>query len=436
MRMNMVNYSPFMCIFCCRLPTNNITVILQARQLLASLLALEPSKRPSLAELMSHHWLAPAIFRLPTRVGLIPCTARPSRPSLALLRPEEVVREDSRRGSPSVFLHGDESRASYRWDPGSLPVRLAALDPRCELVDLGLSDSGLAAVESSGQVFCWEAGEEAAAAKHCSGLAGISIVKVGLGASFLCLLTDRGILLTRGQGRHGCLGHGDTRDLAQPKIVEALLGEHIAEISVGERHLAVLTGDGEVFTWGEDTGGCLAQGKLASSLQTRPELVETEEDVEVVVCARQATAVIAPDGRLMVAGSNTSNRLGLDSPGHTVERSSLLTPLPSLGPVLSLSIGENYSLVLSRSREVWRLGGEGRAVTRLDLGLDNVGLVVALSSYGALLTSQGHLYTFGYRKVNKTRISFGEERERNKQKQPLKMIKNNKGTCLLHFQLT
>ena len=215
-----------------------------------------------------------------------------------------------------------------------------------------------------------------------------------------------------GEGRSGCLGHGDTRDLELPKIVEALLGDHIAEISAGEKHLAVLTGDGEVFTWGEDSGGCLAQGKLSSSLLTRPELLELEEDVAAVVCASQATAVIAPDGRLMVAGSNNNNRLGLDTPGHTVENSSLLTPLLSLGPVLNLSIGESCSLVLSRSREVWRLGGEGRAVTRLDLGLDSVGLVVALPTSGALLTTQGHLYTFGYRKSNKTRINIEEERER------------------------
>ena len=75
-------------------------------------------------------------------------------------------------------------------------------------------------------------------------------------------------------------------------------------------------------------------------------------------------------------------------------------------------------------------------MTRLDLGLDSVGLVVALPTSGALLTTQGHLYTFGYRKSNKTRINIEEERERNKQKIPLKFIKNNKGTCLLHFQLT
>ena len=32
-----------------------------------------------------------------------------------------------------------------------------------------------------------------------------------------------------------------------------------------------------------------------------------------VVCGVSATAVLAPDGRLLVAGDNTDNRLGLDT---------------------------------------------------------------------------------------------------------------------------
>ena len=67
--------------------------------------------------------------------------------------------------------------------------------------------------------------------------------------------------------------------------------------------------------------------------------------------------------------------------------------------------------MVSRAREVWRLGGEARTVTRLDLGLDNVGLVVALPAFGALLTTGGDLVTFGYRKCNQTRLPFEEERE-------------------------
>ena len=65
----------------------------------------------SIAELSSHHWIAPYIFRIPTtvsaimpqttaaappKVGMIPCTARPPRP-LSMTRPEDLAQV-------SVFL--------------------------------------------------------------------------------------------------------------------------------------------------------------------------------------------------------------------------------------------------------------------------------------------------------------------------------------------
>ena len=83
-----------------------------------------------------------------------------------------------------------------------------------------------------------------------------------------------------GEGRSGCLGHGDTRDLASPKIVEALLGDDITALAAGSAHMAVVTGDGELFTWGQ--GGGLGQGQGDRETLTSPELVDTEEDVEKV----------------------------------------------------------------------------------------------------------------------------------------------------------
>ena len=237
-----------------------------------------------------------------------------------------------------------------RWDASSAgpPAPVSALDPRSELVSVALSASVTAAVESSGQVVRWPAG--AGAGKHLPGLNGINIVDIAVGESFYCLLTDRGILLTLGQGAAGCLGHGDTLDLASPRIVEALLGDDITRLAAGPRHVAVVSGDGELFTWGESGGayniyryihryisisiwdicaGWLAQGTGRGKLVTTPELVDTDEDVETVrrscvtlpppspspqvVCGLSASAVLAPDGRLLVAGDNTDNRLGLDT---------------------------------------------------------------------------------------------------------------------------
>ena len=43
-------------------------------------------------------------------------------------------------------------------------------------------------------------------------------------------------------------GHGNTKNLKTPKIVEALLGDDIKDIATGDNHVAVVTSDGEVAT--------------------------------------------------------------------------------------------------------------------------------------------------------------------------------------------
>ena len=68
----------------------------------------------------------------------------------------------------------------------------------------------------------------------------MSIVNIDVGKNFICLLTDRGILLTKGRRRSGCIGHGDTTDVSMPKIVEVLLGEDVGDLSAGVKHLAVI----------------------------------------------------------------------------------------------------------------------------------------------------------------------------------------------------
>ena len=47
----------------------------------------------------------------------------------------------------------------------------------------------------------------------------------------LPLFIDRGILMTFGSGVHGSLGHGNHNDVVQAKIVEALIGFEVEQVS-------------------------------------------------------------------------------------------------------------------------------------------------------------------------------------------------------------
>ena len=95
-----------------------------------------------------------------------------------------------------------------------------------------------------------------------------------------------------------------------------------------------------------------------------------------------------------MTGDNVSNRLGLDTDtGPPVSRVNVFRPvLGHIGPVLTMDIGNAVSLVLTRSGELWRLGGDNRTCVKLDLGLE-VCLVSALAHMGLVVTPGGEVVT-------------------------------------------
>ena len=48
---------------------------------------------------------------------------------------------------------------------------------------------------------------------------------------------DRGILMTFGSGTHGSLGHGNHNDVVQAKIVEALIGFEVEQVTMNKLYM-------------------------------------------------------------------------------------------------------------------------------------------------------------------------------------------------------
>lgn len=61
--------------------------------------------------------------------------------------------------------------------------------------------------------------------------------------------------MTFGSGANGCLGHGNFNDVNQAKIVEALLGYEVIQVSCGASHVLAVTNGYEVFSWGRGDNG-------------------------------------------------------------------------------------------------------------------------------------------------------------------------------------
>lgn len=87
-------------------------------------------------------------------------------------------------------------------------------------------------------------------------------------------------MFTFGGGEHGQLGHGDKVNKVTPTFVEALEGTFVKQITCGWSHSVALTKGGEVFTWGNGDHGKLGHG--SSKKLSQPELVQRLSGQKVV----------------------------------------------------------------------------------------------------------------------------------------------------------
>ena len=63
-----------------------------------------------------------------------------------------------------------------------------------------------------------------------------------------------------GRGDSGALGHGEFKDTYRPKLIEGLLSHDTVVVSCGQSHVAVVTSDNSMFTWGAGSHGRLGTG--------------------------------------------------------------------------------------------------------------------------------------------------------------------------------
>ncbi len=63
-----------------------------------------------------------------------------------------------------------------------------------------------------------------------------------------------GLLYTWGTGLHGQLGHGTTKTVLEPKALQDLydLSVAVVDVALGMYHNALITADGQCFTWGSN----------------------------------------------------------------------------------------------------------------------------------------------------------------------------------------
>nr|XP_028563298.1 serine/threonine-protein kinase Nek8 isoform X2 [Podarcis muralis] len=307
----------------------------ELRQLILSLLNLDPSKRPQLNEIMAEAICARPLLNLYTDVGSVRMR-RPEKP-LAAVPPVTHGRvgagavgpraRGSRAGSARPGIPPAPSSV-YTWGGGiTLPLRLPMLNT--EVVQVSTGRTQKAGVTKSGRLILWEppplgtaggpslpgATEQLQPQFVCrflEGQSGVTIKLVACGDLFTTCLTDRGIVLTFGSGSSGCLGHETFTDVTQPKIVEALLGYEITHVACGASHVLAVSNEGEIFAWGRGDNGRLGLGTQESHNSPQQVSIPPDHEAQKVLCGIDASMILTGRNQVLACGSNRYNKLGLD----------------------------------------------------------------------------------------------------------------------------
>ncbi|KAG7338173.1 regulator of chromosome condensation RCC1 repeat protein [Nitzschia inconspicua] len=272
-------------------------------------------------------------------------------------------------------------------------------------------------LSTEGEVFTWGRGDDGRLGHGDNGwkyvpritqaLAGQVVVQVTCGSYHTAAVTGNGDLYTWGGGMYGKLGHGNEAGHSTPKRVEALVGLNVSQIACGSRHTAIITSSGAIYTWGDKENGVAGHGDTEGHQYT-PKLLERlagKRIVQLSACGFH-TGCLTAEGELFTWGEGKFGRLG-----HGAERNChsprLVETLIGKKP-RQVSCGGFHTAVVTEDGHLYTFGGGEHGQLGHNDRVNKVKptMVQALEdvfvsqitcgwSHSVALTSKGRIYTWG-----------------------------------------
>uniref|UniRef100_A0A0R0F000 FYVE-type domain-containing protein n=1 Tax=Glycine max TaxID=3847 RepID=A0A0R0F000_SOYBN len=141
----------------------------------------------------------------------------------------------------------------------------------------------------------------------------LDVQNIACGGKHAALVTKQGEVFSWGEESGGRLGHGVDSDVPHPKLIESLSNTNIELVACGEYHTCAVTLSGDLYTWGDGTYnyGLLGHGNQVSHWV--PKRVNGPLEgihVSSISCGPWHTAVVTSSGQLFTFGDGTFGALG------------------------------------------------------------------------------------------------------------------------------
>ncbi|XP_057955739.1 PH, RCC1 and FYVE domains-containing protein 1 isoform X2 [Malania oleifera] len=141
----------------------------------------------------------------------------------------------------------------------------------------------------------------------------LDVQNIACGGQHAALVTKQGEVFSWGEESGGRLGHGVDSDVLHPKLIEALSSTNIELVACGEYHTCAVTLSGDLYTWGDGTYnfGLLGHGNEVSHWVPKRVNGPLEGiNVSSISCGPWHTAVVTSAGQLFTFGDGTFGVLG------------------------------------------------------------------------------------------------------------------------------
>ncbi|XP_068021650.1 serine/threonine-protein kinase Nek9 isoform X3 [Melanerpes formicivorus] len=285
-------------------------------QMVNSCLDQDPEKRPTADELLEHPLLSKRRREMEEKVTL-------------LNGPNKRPRSSTMNEAPIAVVTSRTSEV-YVWGGGkSTPQKLDAIKSGCSARQVCAGNTHFAVVTVEKELYTWvnmqggtklhgQLGHGDRASyrqpKHVEKLQGKAIRQVSCGDDFTVCITDEGQVYAFGSDYYGCIGVDKAygSEVLEPLQLDFFLTNPVEQVSCGDNHVAVLTRNREVYTW-----GCGEYGRLGLDSEEdhyTPQKVDVPKTLTIVsvYCGCDGTFLLTQTGKVLACGLNEFNKLGLN----------------------------------------------------------------------------------------------------------------------------
>uniref|UniRef100_A0A8D0CH24 non-specific serine/threonine protein kinase n=1 Tax=Scleropages formosus TaxID=113540 RepID=A0A8D0CH24_SCLFO len=276
----------------------------------------DPEKRPTAQQILEQPFIACRRQEIEDKVELLNSANKKPRLSTVTESPVAVVTT--------------RSREVYFWGGGKFtPQKLDAFKGGCSAQQVCAGETHFAVVTVEKELYTWASvqggakmvgqlghGDQASyrQPRRVERLQGKAIQQVACGADFTACVTDEDQLYMFGSDYYGCIGVDNElgTEVLVPVLLDFFQERPVRQVSCGDNHVAVLTQDGDVFSWGCGEHGRLGLDSEDDYAYPMQVTVPKGATITSVHCGSDGTFFLTESGKVLACGNNEINKLGLN----------------------------------------------------------------------------------------------------------------------------